>query len=350
MTQVAPQPRADDPAACSLRSVESTMTERARALDLAKSTVVNLCTALEDSHMIRRVDGRRALDYKVLELGQGFLAGTDIVSEFRTATAALPVASQETLLLATLDDLDVVYLARHDGSQHVRLASDIGRRMAAVVTSLGKAMLASLPLEEIDRRLARVRKLLAFTPRSHRTMDALRATSRASASAVTPSTASRTPRASPASESPSPATGLPLSRSAPRCSPPGSPRTSTRPSWTTSTPSPAVWHVSPPPRRRTWNGESPGRGHPGGSLIRRSARRSCVAEPVGLGEEEVAAGGPGVGAVAQARPGQGVEVLWHGRVPPTAHDPRIRRMPSQRPLVVGPSGSLRPHPYAGMFD
>lgn len=196
MSQVASQPRVDQPAARSLRSVESrspavtravavleilsqsrrplTMTELARALDLAKSTVANLCTALEDSHMIRRVDGRWALDYKVLELGQGFLAGTDIVSEFRTATAALPVASQETLLLATLDDLDVVYLARHDGSRPVRLASDIGRRMPAVVTSLGKAMLASLPLEEMDRRLARVRELPAFTPRSHRTMDALR--------------------------------------------------------------------------------------------------------------------------------------------------------------------------------
>jgi DNA-binding IclR family transcriptional regulator len=196
MTQAATQPRAEQPPVRSLRSVESrspavtravavletlsqsrqplSVTELARALDLAKSTVANLCTALEDSHMIRRVDGRWALDYKVLELGQGFLAGTDLVGEFRTAAAGLPVASQETLLLATLDDLDVVYLARHDGSQPVRLASDIGRRMPAVVTSLGKAMLASLPPEELERRLAEVHELPAFTPRSHRTMDALR--------------------------------------------------------------------------------------------------------------------------------------------------------------------------------
>ncbi|WP_188192654.1 IclR family transcriptional regulator [Nonomuraea sp. SYSU D8015] len=150
------------------------VTELARALDLAKSTVANLCAALEDSHMIRRIDGRWALDYKVLELGQGFLAGTDMLGEFRTAAAALPVASQETLLLATLDDLEVVYLARHDGSQPVRLASDIGRRMPAVVTALGKAMLASLPADELERRLAHVDELPAFTPRSHRTMDSLR--------------------------------------------------------------------------------------------------------------------------------------------------------------------------------
>jgi DNA-binding IclR family transcriptional regulator len=196
MTQAAPVSRAGQPAVRSLRSVESrspavtravavletlsrsrqslSVTELARTLDLAKSTVANLCTALEDSHMIRRVAGRWALDYKVLELGQGFLAGTDIVSEFRTAAAGLPMASQETLLLATLDDLDVVYLARHDGSQPIRLASDIGRRMPAVVTSLGKAMLAALPVDEMERRLADVPELPTFTPRSHRTMDALR--------------------------------------------------------------------------------------------------------------------------------------------------------------------------------
>ncbi len=196
MTQVAPALRTEQPVVRSLRSVDSrspavtravavletlsgtrrplSVTELARTLDLAKSTVANLCTALEDTHMIRRVDGRWVLDYKVLELGQGFLASTDIVSEFRSAAAGLPVASQETLLLATLDGLDVVYLARHDGNQPVRLASDIGRRMPAVVTSLGKAMLASLPPEELERRLADVQELPAFTPRSHRTMDALR--------------------------------------------------------------------------------------------------------------------------------------------------------------------------------
>ena len=150
------------------------LTDLARALDLAKSTVANLCSALEETHLIRRVDGRWALGYKVVELGQGFLASTDLVAEFKIAAANLPTAAQETVLLATLDDLDVVYLARHDGAQPVRLASDIGRRMPAVVTSLGKAMLASLPADELGRRLSRVDHLPVLTPHSHRSLDALR--------------------------------------------------------------------------------------------------------------------------------------------------------------------------------
>lgn len=150
------------------------LTELARALGLAKSTVANLCSALEGSHMIRRIDGRWTLAYKVLELGQGFLSGTDLVNEFRRSAATLPVASRETLLLAILEHLDVVYLARHDGSQPIKLASDIGQRLPAVVTALGKAMLATLPSEELDRRLETMGELPVFTPRSHRSMDALR--------------------------------------------------------------------------------------------------------------------------------------------------------------------------------
>lgn len=150
-----------------------TLTELARSLDLAKSTVANLCSALEDSNMIRRVDGRWALGHKVVELGQGFLSKTDVVAEFHRQSEALTTASSETLLLAVLDGLDVVYLARHDGSQPVRLASDIGRRLPAVVTALGKAMLAAMPGDELDERLSRLPDLPVLTPRSHRTLDSL---------------------------------------------------------------------------------------------------------------------------------------------------------------------------------
>ncbi|ONI84849.1 hypothetical protein ALI22I_30685 [Saccharothrix sp. ALI-22-I] len=148
--------------------------ELARSLDLAKSTVANLCAALEGTRMIRRVDGRWALGHKVVELGQGFLACTDVVGEFRRAVDTCTVVSRETVLLAVLDDVEVVHLARHDGSQPVWLAGEIGKRMPAVVTAVGKAMLAALPPDDLDDRLALVRELPVLTEQSHRTFDALR--------------------------------------------------------------------------------------------------------------------------------------------------------------------------------
>ena len=157
------------------RSGPLTLTELGRRLDLAKSTIANLCAALEGSGMVRRADTRWTLGYKVVELGQGFLAGTDLVAEFRRLTDELPTGQSETLLLAVLDGTDVLYLARHDGTQPVRLASDVGRRLPAVVTALGKAMLASLPAATRDARLSRIDELPVLTARSHRTMDAVRA-------------------------------------------------------------------------------------------------------------------------------------------------------------------------------
>lgn len=158
----------------SRRGVPTRLAELARSLDLAKSTVANVCAALEDCHVVRRVDGLWALDYRVVEFGQSFLASTDIVAEFRRAAAALPKARAETMLLAVLDGTEVLYLARHDGTQPIRLASDIGMRMPAVVTALGKAMLAQLPAHQLEERLAEVGELPVLTPRSHRSIASLK--------------------------------------------------------------------------------------------------------------------------------------------------------------------------------
>jgi DNA-binding IclR family transcriptional regulator len=151
-----------------------TITQIAKSIPLAKSSVSNLLVTLETSGMVRRSSGGWALAYKALEIGQSVLASTDLVAEFRRVVSSLPHLRTDTTLLAVLDGTDVLYLARHDGQQQVRLASDIGRRMPAVVTSLGKAMLATLPEDELERRLAAIGVMPRPTRRSHRTIDDLR--------------------------------------------------------------------------------------------------------------------------------------------------------------------------------
>ena len=150
------------------------LSELARRLGLAKSTVANLCTALEEARMVRRTGDGVLLGYKVLELSKGFRTATDLSTEFLRLSADLPVASAETVLLGVLDEVDVVYLARHEGRQPVRLASDHSLRMPAVITALGKTMLAQLPGDERERRLASIRTLPTPTARSHRTFTTLR--------------------------------------------------------------------------------------------------------------------------------------------------------------------------------
>jgi DNA-binding IclR family transcriptional regulator len=149
--------------------------ELARRLGLPKSSIANICNALADIGLVRRIGTGFALGRKLAELGGAYIASVDLVQEFYEATKLLPAGSEETVQLAVLDDLEMTYLARHDGRQPVRLASQIGRRLPAPVTATGKAALASLDDRELDRRLATLTSMPRMTPNSITTVKALRA-------------------------------------------------------------------------------------------------------------------------------------------------------------------------------
>jgi DNA-binding IclR family transcriptional regulator len=149
--------------------------ELARRLGLPKSSIANICNALADMGLVRRVGTGFALGRKLAELGGAYLASVDLVQEFYEAAQLLPTGSEETIQLAVLDGLEMTYLARHDGRQPVRLTSQIGRRLPATVTATGKAALASLATDDLDRRLAGAGPLPTLTRNSIGTVDALRA-------------------------------------------------------------------------------------------------------------------------------------------------------------------------------
>jgi DNA-binding IclR family transcriptional regulator len=149
--------------------------ELARRLGMPKSSIANICNALAEIGLVRRIGTGFALGRKLAELGGAYLASVDAVEEFYEACRLLPTGSEETIQLAILDDLEVTYLARHDGRQPVRLTSQIGRRLPATVTATGKAALASLDEAELERRLAGVVELPTLTPNSLDSVDALRA-------------------------------------------------------------------------------------------------------------------------------------------------------------------------------
>ena len=128
--------------------------ELARRLGLPKSSIANICGALADAGLVRRVSTGFALGRRLAELGGAYLATVDQVQEFYEASRSLSAGSEETVQFAVLDGLEVTYLARHDGRQPVSLTSGIGRRLPAFSTATGKAALASLPIDELDRRLA----------------------------------------------------------------------------------------------------------------------------------------------------------------------------------------------------
>jgi DNA-binding IclR family transcriptional regulator len=147
--------------------------ELGRRLGLPKSSIANICGALADVNLLRRVGTGFALGRRLAELGGAYLVAVDLIQEFYEACGRLPAGSEETVQLAVLDGLEMTYLARHDGRQPVRLTSQIGRRLPATSTATGKAALASLDDRDLERRLAGLTSLPASTPNAHRTVDAL---------------------------------------------------------------------------------------------------------------------------------------------------------------------------------
>jgi DNA-binding IclR family transcriptional regulator len=148
--------------------------ELARRLGLPKSSIANICGALADAGLVRRIGTGFALGRRLAELGGAYLTSISQVQEFYDLARHLPAGSEETVQFAVLDGVEVTYLARHDGRQPVRLTSGIGRRLPAFSTATGKAALAALPAEELDRRLEGLDRLPQPTPHSHGTVASLR--------------------------------------------------------------------------------------------------------------------------------------------------------------------------------
>lgn len=144
------------------------LSELARRLGAAKSSVSNICNALVESGLLRRTPEGFGLGQRLVGHAEAYLASVDIVDEFQDVCRSRGAALGETVQLAVLDDLrlEVVYLARRDGRQPVVLVSQIGRSLPATTTATGKAMLALLPADELRAQLERSAPLPQLTSKS----------------------------------------------------------------------------------------------------------------------------------------------------------------------------------------
>lgn len=135
--------------------VELSLAELTVRSGLPKSTVHRLLAELEQAGLVERQDGWVRLGIRLFELGQ-------LVPRQRTLRdAALPFmedlreVTRQTVHLAVLDGLEVVYLEILGGHQTPRLPSRVGGRMPAYCTGVGKALLAHASPETVAAVVAR---------------------------------------------------------------------------------------------------------------------------------------------------------------------------------------------------
>lgn len=125
------------------------VSELAARLGIAKSTVHRLLSTLTIDGLIERssVPGRYRLGLKLYELGSIAAEHLDLHDVVAGPIEELRNRTGETVHVAILDGAEVVYIARRESAQTLRLFSRVGHRNHAHCTSTGKVLLANLPPE-----------------------------------------------------------------------------------------------------------------------------------------------------------------------------------------------------------
>jgi DNA-binding IclR family transcriptional regulator len=138
-----------------------------KVLALPKSSLYALLRVLTSRRYVEFDEPRRVyrLGLRIWETGQAYMAHHQLVHEARPVMNTIVGAINETVQLAVLDGLENVYLAKVDCSHPIRLQSEVGRRLRAHATGLGKVLLAYLPAAELAARLDG-QQLARFTPQT----------------------------------------------------------------------------------------------------------------------------------------------------------------------------------------
>jgi DNA-binding IclR family transcriptional regulator len=129
-----------------------------------KSTALRLLAHLEGENYLRR-DGKGgySLGPKFLRLGSDYNVKAPLREMARESLWELWQVTQETVNLAVLDGLDVVYIDCLESPHDLRLVSNVGMRAVLYRTALGKALLAFQPAEQSGRLIKSLR-FQTFTP------------------------------------------------------------------------------------------------------------------------------------------------------------------------------------------
>jgi IclR family pca regulon transcriptional regulator len=142
---------------------EQTVSELAATTGLTRATARRFLITLIELGYVES-DGRIfRLTPRVLELGYSFLSGLGFPDVALPHLERLVAEVDESSEASVLDGPDIVYVARVPSTAVITLTVNVGARMPAHATSMGKVLLAELADAALDRYLAET-TLKAYLP------------------------------------------------------------------------------------------------------------------------------------------------------------------------------------------
>lgn len=143
------------------------LSELGKAVDCSKSSLFPILKTMEESGFIGLTGNGASyrLTPKIYELVRRHSSRQSMVGVFE-AVSKQPVSNlRETMQMAVLDGTDVVYIAKQESDHPVRLVSEVGRRLWAHATALGKCLLSGLSDQEIEELYEQV-EFSSFTAKT----------------------------------------------------------------------------------------------------------------------------------------------------------------------------------------
>ncbi len=131
------------------------MTEISEKLGLYPSTTHRILDTLKHWGYVEQEPNnqRYQLGLKVIELGMAKLHQMDLAREATPYLKELVNQCNETVHLGVLEEGEVMYLAKEESSQTIRMISYVGKRAPLHCTALGKILLAYMSEEEREKIL-----------------------------------------------------------------------------------------------------------------------------------------------------------------------------------------------------
>jgi IclR family acetate operon transcriptional repressor len=139
----------------STQTPELNMTQISERVGMHKSTVHRLLATLEKRQFVERnpVTGIYRPGIRFLQLAYLTQENNDLRRVSLPYMQRLCAQFLENVNLAQLDGSDVVYIEITEGSQRIKLAASPGQRLPTYCTASGKAIIAYLPADAVDKIL-----------------------------------------------------------------------------------------------------------------------------------------------------------------------------------------------------
>lgn len=134
---------------------QQTLSDLARLVELPRASVRRTLHTLVQLGYAEMNDRLFRLTPRVMTLASAYLRSNSVADILQPALDAMSEAIQESCSAAVLEGEDVMMIAHASPKRVIPLSAQVGFRIPAIASSLGRVLLASLDDRQLDKFLAR---------------------------------------------------------------------------------------------------------------------------------------------------------------------------------------------------